>query len=154
MASWNELYLLRAFLAHNDAFEIVLFNHLARRFPQVMLEAIPMFIKIRPGALASKMLVSCRRVARAPVQPPSPWTRLSGLRHCTLVRHAGGRFVSLSSSARPQFLRAADRCRALKSPGLEEFVGIRCAPVRSRNEINPPDDESGLEGLIQNAVAS
>jgi hypothetical protein len=91
MASWNELYLLRAFLAHNDAFEIVLFNHLARRFPQVMLEAIPMFIKIRPGALASKMLVSCRRVARAPVQPPSPWTRLSGLRHCTLVRHAGGR---------------------------------------------------------------
>jgi hypothetical protein len=50
--SWNELYLLRAFLAHNDAFEIVLFNHyLARRFPQVMLEAMPMFMKNPGGAL-------------------------------------------------------------------------------------------------------
>jgi len=50
--SWNELYLLRAFLAHNEAFEIVLFNHyLARRFPDVMRAAMPLFTNNPGGAL-------------------------------------------------------------------------------------------------------
>jgi hypothetical protein len=50
--SWNEVYLLRAFLAHNDAFEIMLFNHyLARRFSEVMRKAMPLFMKNPGGAL-------------------------------------------------------------------------------------------------------
>jgi hypothetical protein len=50
--SWNEAYLLRAFLAHNDAFEIVLFNHfLRRRFPEIMRAAMPLFMQ-NPGSSA------------------------------------------------------------------------------------------------------
>jgi Methyltransferase domain len=48
--SWNEIYLLRAFLTYNDAFEIVLFNHfLGRRFPEIMRAAMPMFMQ-NPGS--------------------------------------------------------------------------------------------------------
>jgi hypothetical protein len=50
--SWNEVYLLRAFLAHNDAFEVMLFNHyLARRFSEVMRKAMPLFMKNPGGAV-------------------------------------------------------------------------------------------------------
>lgn len=49
--SWNEIYLLRAFLTHNDAFEIVLFNHfLGRRFPEIMKASMPLFMQDPGGA--------------------------------------------------------------------------------------------------------
>ena len=44
--SWNEVYLIRAFLQFNDAFDIVFYNHLAtRNFPDKLLKHLPLFLK-------------------------------------------------------------------------------------------------------------
>jgi hypothetical protein len=50
---WAEQYLLQAFLAHNDAFEVLLpAQALARDHPDRLASAIPSFVPgVRPGAL-------------------------------------------------------------------------------------------------------
>lgn len=48
--SWNEQYLVQAFLAFNDAFEVLLsLGWLAHRHPQVIEEAVPNFERFYPG---------------------------------------------------------------------------------------------------------
>ena len=50
--SWNEAYLLRAFLQFNDAFEIIFFNHFAvRKFPEELLRRTPLFLKNGGGSI-------------------------------------------------------------------------------------------------------
>jgi hypothetical protein len=47
---WNEAYLLRAFLAYNDEFQIVLFNNLIwQRFEEVLQRDFPLWLR-NPGA--------------------------------------------------------------------------------------------------------
>jgi len=47
---WNEAYLLRAFLAYNDGFEIVLFNNLIwQRFEDMLQRDFPLWLR-NPGA--------------------------------------------------------------------------------------------------------
>ncbi len=44
--SWNEAYVLRAFLAFNPSFEVLFFNHYAsRKFPDRLREILPLFLK-------------------------------------------------------------------------------------------------------------
>ncbi len=50
--SWNEAYLLRAFLMFNRSFEILFFNHYAiRKFPEQLLEHMPLFLNNHGGGL-------------------------------------------------------------------------------------------------------
>lgn len=43
--SWNEAYLLRAFLAFNRSFEVLFFNHYAKRkFPDRLREVMPLYL--------------------------------------------------------------------------------------------------------------
>jgi hypothetical protein len=50
--SWNELYLVRAFLMHNTAYEIILFNqYLYKKHPDVMRQALPIFMTHPGGGL-------------------------------------------------------------------------------------------------------
>jgi predicted O-methyltransferase YrrM len=50
--SWNELYLMRAFLMYNDAFEVVFFNDYFARFHRPDIEDVyPTFLKNTGGAL-------------------------------------------------------------------------------------------------------
>ena len=50
--AYNELYLLRAFLAYNPAFEILLFNHHAGHAERPWLEAnMPLFLRNTGGSL-------------------------------------------------------------------------------------------------------
>jgi len=49
---WNEAYLLRAFLAYNDTFEIVLFNDLvAQRFRDVLERDFPLWLRNTGGSI-------------------------------------------------------------------------------------------------------
>jgi hypothetical protein len=50
--SWNELYLLRAFLMHNDAYEIVFFNHYMHLVHQeAVAQTMPLFLRKSGGSL-------------------------------------------------------------------------------------------------------
>jgi hypothetical protein len=50
--SWNEGYLLRAFLQYNEAFDILLFNnYLGHRHGDFMREVMPLFMKNDGGSL-------------------------------------------------------------------------------------------------------
>lgn len=50
--SWNEAYLLRAFLEFNQSFEVLFFNHFAyRKFPEVIAQKAPLFLKNCGGSL-------------------------------------------------------------------------------------------------------
>jgi predicted O-methyltransferase YrrM len=49
--SWNELYLMRAFLMYNDAFEIVFFNHYFAQFFAADAATCPAFMKNPGGGL-------------------------------------------------------------------------------------------------------
>jgi GT2 family glycosyltransferase len=50
--SWNEAYLLRAFLEFNEHFEILFFNHFAvRSFRPIIQEQIPLFLKNGGGSI-------------------------------------------------------------------------------------------------------
>jgi methyltransferase family protein len=50
--SWNEAYVLRAFLEHNDAFEIVLFNTFLQSFHEAWYAAnMPLCLKNRGGSI-------------------------------------------------------------------------------------------------------
>ena len=49
---WNEAYVLRAFLAYNDAFEIVLFNDLIwQHFEDVLERDFPLWIRNRGASI-------------------------------------------------------------------------------------------------------
>ena len=44
--SWNEAYLIRAFLQFNDTFDVFFYNHLAtRKFPEQLREHLPFFLR-------------------------------------------------------------------------------------------------------------
>ena len=50
--SWNEAYILRAFLAFNKSFEILFFNHYAtRKFPDQLRESLPLFLNNGGGSI-------------------------------------------------------------------------------------------------------
>lgn len=50
--SWNEAYLIRAFLQFNNSFEILFYNHFAyRKFPDVVEKGAPLFSKNCGGSL-------------------------------------------------------------------------------------------------------
>ncbi|HJT80608.1 MAG TPA: class I SAM-dependent methyltransferase, partial [Chthoniobacterales bacterium] len=50
--SWNEIYLMRGFLQHNDAFDILLFNnYLGERHSELMRETMPKFMVNAGGSL-------------------------------------------------------------------------------------------------------
>ena len=50
--AWNEAYLIRALLAFNSAFEIVLFpSYLAQFYGELLTEAMPLVMENKPGSL-------------------------------------------------------------------------------------------------------
>jgi hypothetical protein len=50
--SWNEAYVVRAFLQYNPAFRIFYFNHyMYRRFSALIKEAMPLILKNPGGGL-------------------------------------------------------------------------------------------------------
>jgi hypothetical protein len=50
--SWNEAYLVRAFLEFNNDFEVLFFNHFAfRKFPSLIAQKTPLFSKNCGGSL-------------------------------------------------------------------------------------------------------
>ena len=50
--SWNEAYLLRAFLQYNEQFEILLFNSYVRHaFESYMMEHMPLFMNGPSGSI-------------------------------------------------------------------------------------------------------
>jgi len=59
--SWNDVYLLHAFLMYNPAFEIVFFDDYFRRFHRAEIEAIPpKFLRNSGGAIWIRRLPPAR----------------------------------------------------------------------------------------------
>ncbi len=71
--AWNEAYLLRAFLAFNEGFEIVLFNTFLEHFHRPFFEQhMPLCLKNEGGSIWLRRVAASRRfdVASPPAAPP------------------------------------------------------------------------------------